>query len=157
MVIKPLGNTNLYRMVLGGWPLMKSKQVNQQYMLAIGKSMDGIVNMPKAAIEENSMAPDMDGFFAVCVPIKARPNVRKTSKEYPFALVAYNIKYGKTATAIEAKTPDCFNVRHWQKISGIKPTPATKAVSLIDAGCPPQMIVDTFARMVYRTWLFGNG
>ena len=136
---------------------MISKQASQQYMLAIGKSMDGIVNIPKAAIEENIMAPDTDIFFAVCAPMRASPNVRKTSNEYPLALVEYNIKYGKTAADIDANTPDCFSVRHRQKISGIRPTPAKNAVILIDAGCTPQMSVDAFARMLCSTWLFGNG
>jgi hypothetical protein len=45
---------------------VKSKQANQHYMLAIGKSMDGIVNNPKAAIKETSVTVDTDNFFVDC-------------------------------------------------------------------------------------------
>ena len=113
---------------------MRSKQANQQYMPAIGKSIDGIVIIPKAAIDETRVAPPRYGFFVVCNPTIVRTNVRKTRSVYPLALVENNTKYGNTETEIDAIIPDMFRVRHRQKTSGIRPIPAKNAGSLIDAG-----------------------
>jgi len=121
-------------MVLRVLPLMRSKQANQQYIPTIGKSIDGIVIMPKAAIDETSVAPARDGFFVVDAPTMVRANVRKTRSVYPLALVENNTKNGNTETEIDANIPDKFSVRHRQKTSGIKPIPAKNAGNLIDAG-----------------------
>jgi hypothetical protein len=106
--------------------------------------MDGIVNIPKAAINENNKVLDMDGFSVILIPIKVRVNASNTRSEYPLAFVEYKIRYGKIAIVIGAKKPDSLSFRQILKTSGIKAIPDKSATSLIDTGWPPQMIVEIF-------------